>query len=82
MKTSTYNLCLLITFKDNLEIGIIEMQIDDTLILGNTKFLAKKQAEIDRVGFSMKPAQILNPISLLTFNSCTIIMDGENLYMS
>ena len=81
METSTYDSCLLITSTDNSEIGIIEMQTDDTLILGNTKFLAKKQAEIDKAGFSMKPAQILNSIGLLTFNGCTIIMDRESFYM-
>ena len=37
-----YNLCLLITFKDNLKIRIIRMQIDDTLILGDTEFLARE----------------------------------------
>ena len=42
MKTFTYNLCLLIIFKDNPEIGIIRMQTNDILILGDTKFLARK----------------------------------------
>jgi len=54
METFTYNLCLLITFKDNLEIMIIRMQTNDTLILGDIKFLVKKQVKIDRVEFSMK----------------------------
>ena len=42
MKIFTYDLYLLIMFKDNLEIGIIGMQIDDTLILGDIEFLARK----------------------------------------
>jgi len=42
METFMYDLCLLITFINNLEIGIIRMQIDDTLILGDIKFLARK----------------------------------------
>ena len=42
MKTFTYNLCLLIMIKDNHALGIIEMQINNTLILRDAKFLMKK----------------------------------------
>jgi len=54
MKTFTYNLCLLITFKDNPKIEIIKMQIDNILILGDIEFLIKKQVEINKVGFLIK----------------------------
>jgi len=76
-----YDLYLLIISTNNLKIRIIRMQIDNTLILGDTKFLAKKQAEIDKAGFSTKLAQILNLINLLTFNSYIIIINKESLYM-
>ena len=56
MKTSTYDSCLLITSINNPKIRIIRMQTNDTLILGDIKFLAKKQAKIDKAGFSTKPA--------------------------
>ena len=42
MKAFTYNLYLLITLKDNHTLGIIEMQINDTLILEDVKFLTKE----------------------------------------
>ena len=32
------------------------MQINDTLILGDIKFLAKEQVEIDKAGFLIKLA--------------------------
>ena len=37
-------------------LGIIRMQINNTLIFKNAKFLMRKQMEIDRVGFLTKPA--------------------------
>ena len=44
METSTYDPCLLITSKDNPEIGIIGMQTDDTLILGEpSSWLGSRQ---------------------------------------
>jgi len=58
------------------------MQTNDILILGNTKFLIKKQAKINKAGFSIKLTQILSPISLLTFNSCIIIINEKCFYMS
>jgi len=42
MKTFIYNLCLLITSRNNHVLKIIGMQTNDTLILGNAKFLTKK----------------------------------------
>ena len=81
IKTSTYDPYLLITFKDNLEIKIIRMQINNTLILGYIKFLAKKQVKINKTKFLIKSTQILNPIDSLTFNSCIIIINKESFYM-
>ena len=82
MKTFIYNLYLLITLRDNHTLGIIEMQIDNILIFGDAKFLMREQTEIDKAKFLIKLAQILNPISLLIFNGCIIIMDEESFYMS
>ena len=81
MKISTYNLCLLVTIKGNHTLGIIRMQTNNTLIFGDAKFLIKEQTEINKVGFLTKLAQILNPISSLTFNNCMIIINNKSLYM-
>ena len=42
IKTFTYNPYLLITLKNNYALEIIKMQINNTLILGDAKFLTKK----------------------------------------
>ena len=54
MKTFTYDLCLLIMIKDNYALGIIGMQINDTLIFGNAEFLIREQMEIDKARFLIK----------------------------
>jgi len=42
MKTFTYDLCLLVISKDNYALRIIGMQINDTLIFEDVKFLTRK----------------------------------------
>ena len=42
METFTYDSYLLIIFKDNFEIGIIKIQINNILILGNMEFLVRE----------------------------------------
>jgi len=42
METFTYDPCLLIMSKDNHMLKIIKMQINDTLIFKDIKFLMKK----------------------------------------
>ena len=51
-----YDLYLLVMSRDNHALGIIGMQINDTLILRNAKFLMREQTEIDKAGFLTKPA--------------------------
>ena len=51
-----YNPYLLITSKDNHALGIIRMQIDNTLIFRNIKFLIKKQIKINKAGFLIEIA--------------------------
>ena len=82
METSTYDPCLLISTKESHEFGVVGMQTDDTLILGDEDFLAREQDEITKAGFLTKPIRVLLPTETITFNGCTISMDGDSLYMS
>ena len=82
METLTYDPCLLISTKESHEFGVVSMQTDDTLILGNKDFLAREQNEIAKAGFLTKPIRVLLPTETITFNGCTITMDGDSLYMS
>ncbi|PVH80071.1 hypothetical protein DL98DRAFT_549327 [Cadophora sp. DSE1049] len=82
IETSTYDPCLLISTKESNEFGIVGMQTDDTLILGDNDFLAKEQNGIAKAGFITKPIQVLDPSGSLTFNGYTITIDGDDLYMS
>ena len=42
IKTFMYNSCLLVILKDNHTLKIIGMQIDNTLIFGDVKFLTRE----------------------------------------
>ena len=77
-----YDPYLLVTTKDNYTLKIIGMQINDILIFKDAEFLIKEQMKIDKAKFLTKPAQILNPISPLTFNNCIIIINNKSLYIS
>ncbi|PVH83472.1 hypothetical protein DL98DRAFT_615736 [Cadophora sp. DSE1049] len=79
METSTYDSYLLISIKESSEFGIVGMQTDDTLILGDDSFIIKEQEEIAKAGFLTKPIQVFNPSESLTFNRCTIAINGDKL---
>ena len=81
MEIFIYDSCLLVIIKDNHTLGIIRMQINDTLIFRDVKFLMRKQMEINKAEFLTKLIQILNPISPLIFNNCIIIINDKSLYM-
>ncbi|PVH70663.1 hypothetical protein DL98DRAFT_553943 [Cadophora sp. DSE1049] len=76
-ETSTYDLYLLISTKESSEFGIIKMQTNDTLILKDDSFIIKEQKEIAKAGFLIKPIQVFNPFESLTFNKCTIAINGD-----
>jgi len=61
MATSTYDPCLLLTEGGPLgPFGLVGMQIDDTLIVLNTKFDRKEEAEREKAGFLVKPKERLS----------------------
>jgi endonuclease YncB( thermonuclease family) len=78
MITSTYDPCLLITTTKG-RFGIVEMQIDDTIILANEPFLTLEKNELLNAKFIAKPKEKLTPNSPLIFNGCVLIQDGNTM---
>jgi hypothetical protein len=76
MATSTYDLCLLVTTTEN-RFGIVEMQIDDTIILVNEYFLTLEENELLNVKFIAKSKEKLTPDSPLIFNGCVLVQNGN-----
>ena len=76
MVSSTYDSCLLIT--DNGPLGIIGIQTDDTVILGDEEFSGRKT---DAMTFKSKEKTRLNKRTTLTFNECIIVRsdDGDTI---
>lgn len=77
METSTYDACLLITNNKNGPFGIVGMQTDDTLILGNDKFVEKENIELRKAELIAKPIQKLTSQNYLLFNGCKVQIDND-----
>jgi hypothetical protein len=60
MKTSTYDLCLLITDKGQEMFGLTRLQTDDTLSIATTAFARREQEELNTAKFCTKPKTILS----------------------
>ena len=69
----TYDLCLLITNNDSL--NIINMQINNIIILEDEKFSGR---ETNAIIFKSKEKTRLNKKITLTFNKCTIVRSDDN----
>jgi hypothetical protein len=55
MATSSFDACLLIR-QDNADcFGIAGVQTDNTLVIGTSKFIDKKEIEIKKIKFLTKP---------------------------
>lgn len=80
MHVSSYNPCLLITNKDNI-FGIVGLQTDDTLILGDKTFLRLEDHELEKAKFSAKPTTELTTLNPLTFNCGRVIQDGNDIVL-
>jgi hypothetical protein len=65
-----YNPCLLIIIVYAFK--LIGMQIDDTLILGDSKFKALKHKELVKANITIKLTKQLLPDMLLIFNKCIL----------
>ncbi|TVY50677.1 hypothetical protein LCER1_G007608, partial [Lachnellula cervina] len=66
-----FNSCLLICTAEG-KFGVVGMQTDNILILGNAKFVAIEEKELIKAGFTIKPREKLTPKTPLIFNGCIL----------
>ena len=69
MNQSTYDPCLLYS---NHPFGVVGIQTDDTLILGDSKFIQKEQLQLQKASFSAKECEQLSTEYNLKFNGGVI----------
>ncbi|KAI0992684.1 hypothetical protein K3495_g15501, partial [Podosphaera aphanis] len=72
MQTSTYDPCLLVTKNKEGPFGIVGLQTDDSLILGDSRFIEKENFELGKAKLIAKPIESLAVESPLLFNGCKI----------
>jgi hypothetical protein len=79
MVTSTYDPCLLITSADaaGKAFGIVGLQTDDTLILGNAQFQDLEEEQLIKANFTAKPKQTLSVQTPLIFNGCVLNLSND-----
>ena len=74
MTTSTFDPCLLITTTKE-PFGVVGMQTDDTLILGDDKFSALEEDELAKAKLLAKPKEKLDSTTPLIFNGCILSLN-------
>jgi hypothetical protein len=80
MTTSSYDPCLLITTSKE-AFGLVGMQTDDTLILGDDKFAAIENAELKKAHLTAKPTDHISPEEPLIFNGGTLQLEGKDIWL-
>jgi hypothetical protein len=80
MVTSLYDPCLLVTTTKD-AFGVVGIQTDDTLILGNKAFAQLEDKELRKAKLSAKPAKALLYKTPLIFNGCILKEDGDNIML-
>jgi len=78
MTTSTFDPCFLITTTGT-PFGIVGMQTDDTIILGDDQFLALEEDELGKANLMAKPKEKLNSITPLLFNRCILSLNEDSI---
>ena len=68
----TYNPCFLIITKKEV-FGLVEMQINNTLILALEEFSVLEDNKLSKIKFFIKFKEALVPETLLIFNRCVLI---------
>ncbi|KAI1003692.1 hypothetical protein K3495_g4515 [Podosphaera aphanis] len=76
MTQSTFDSCLLRCHKAGL-LGILGLQIDDTLFLANDRFANDEQIKLKEAKFPAKERHKLTEDQPLNFNGCTISLDAD-----
>ena len=72
MHTLLYNLCLLITNKEEQTFKITSLQTDDTLSIVTKDFAQREEEELQKAKFCAKGKTILVEKQLIKFNSSSI----------
>ena len=76
IKESTYNLCLFYTHKAR--IGIISLQTDDTLFIGDKEFAQNKEINLINTKFMAKEYKKLTTSTPIKFNGGQITLNNDN----
>ncbi|KAI0993907.1 hypothetical protein K3495_g14277 [Podosphaera aphanis] len=77
MTNSTFDMCLLHTIGNSSAFGVVGLQTDDTLILGNEDFIKKEADELRNAKFLAKPIEKLTPENPLTFNGMLVSIKND-----
>ena len=78
MTTSTFNPCFLI-ITIGTPFGIIGMQTNNIIILGDNQFLTLKEDKLVKVNLIVKLKEKLNLIILLLFNGCILSLSKDSI---
>jgi hypothetical protein len=79
MTTLLYNPCLLVIIV--YAFGLVGMQINNTLILEDSKFKALKHEELAKANITTKLIKQLSPDMLLIFNGCVLRQERNSILL-
>ena len=82
MKQSTYDPCLLYTNSEDTGFGIVGLQTDDTLIVGDKKFVQAEEKELKDAHFMAKDREELTHDHPLKFNGVTLALQKDDIYLN
>ena len=77
METLTFDPYLLVTRNKDGLFGMVAIQTDDILILGDNAFVELERIELEKAKLIAKPTESLARDTLLIFNGCKLVMDGS-----
>jgi hypothetical protein len=78
MMTSSYDPCLLVTTTKD-AFGVVGMQTDDTLILGDRNFVQLENEELQKAKLNAKPIETLSYEEPLIFNGCILRQEDATM---
>lgn len=82
MEPSTFDPCLLITRESNGPFGLVGMQTDDTLFLGDDQFVRLEDEKIREKKLLAKDLEKLSSETELRFNGCRALLDERTSTVS
>ena len=75
MEPSTYDLCLLTTVNKEGPFGLVGIQTDDTLFLGDERFTSLEERKIHKKKLLAKGIEKLSQDHSLSFNGCKLSLN-------